>query len=213
MKQSVFVIFCILLLGLSITSRAEVSSQPLPNFGNLAALLINAGKSKVDEAVYHTNGRISANLPASDSARGRTAGNIAGLLSGGSERLRLKMREDFLRQREVFEKNLTDNNYALHDMGVAYAVAFVMLWELASDRVLPPAASNRAAKYLVYALRNAEEGGYAKTSDDDNSKAYDWLITYPVVYASLVSAFEKGGSLKRGGDVAGDVGVTVSTYF
>ncbi|MET0071190.1 MAG: hypothetical protein ABW096_14230 [Candidatus Thiodiazotropha sp.] len=190
MKKSVFVVFYSLFLILSLNSRAEFSNQLLPDLGNLANLVAEADKPKTEKELYDANGRFSSKLPAPDSAGGRTAEQLAHVLSGGSEPLRQRLIAAFLGNRDRFLKNLTDSNYAVDDMGVAYAASFIMLWELASNRELNRLASEQAARFLVHAFSRMNRE-YAKISLDERAMAYDWLTTIPVVMTSLVMAFEK----------------------
>ncbi|MES9969595.1 MAG: hypothetical protein ABW092_06140 [Candidatus Thiodiazotropha sp.] len=192
MKKSLSAIFYSLLLIFSVTSRAEFPSQPLANLGNLAALLANPGKSYVEEELYDPNGRIFSNLPVQDSARGETADQLARLLSGGSEPLRQRLVVNFLKNRDRFMQNLSSNNYVANDMGVAYAVSFVLFWELASNGELTQSASDKAAKFLVHRFRSTNKE-YANITLEDKAKAYDWLITAPVAIATLIMAYEKAG--------------------
>ncbi|MBV2095611.1 MAG: hypothetical protein AB2719_19690 [Candidatus Thiodiazotropha sp.] len=192
MKKSFSVIFCSLFLILSLNSWAEFSNQLLPDLGNLAKLVAEADKSKIEKEVYDVNGRFSSNLPAPDSAGGRTAEQLAHMLSSGSEPLRQRLIAAFLGNRDRFLKNLTDSNYAVNDMGVAYAASFILLWELASNRELSRLASEQAASFLIHAFSKMN-GEYAKIGLDERAMAYDWLTTIPVVMTSLVMAFEKDG--------------------
>lgn len=196
MKKSAPVVFCVLILISSAACQAEFSPHNLPGMSDLVMFIGQVDRSKVEEEVYDTYGRVSADIPVGDTAQGRTAGELAGLLSGGSETLRQKLIDVFLESRSQFLKNLIDNNYAVNDMGVACAVSFILLWELASDRELSQAASVQAAKLLVHSFRNLDEE-YARISVEEKAKAYDWLITTPVALASLVTAYEYRGRYKE----------------
>ena len=196
MKKSAQVVSCVFILISSATCQAEFSPHNLPGMGDLVMFIDQADRSRVEEEIYDTYGRVSADIPVADTAQGRTASELAGLLSGSSETLRQKLIDAFLESRSQLLKNLSDNNYAVDDMGVACAVSFILLWELASHRELSQAASLQAAKLLVHSFHNLEVE-YARISDEEKAKAYDWLITTPVALASLVAAYEYRGREKE----------------
>ncbi len=191
---TLFLVF--LLVATSSASQAEISTSELPDMGNLAAMLGKADKNAVEKSVYDKQGKISANLPASDAARGETAAVMAQQLSGGSEDMKHKMKVAILAERTAFEKFLSDANFKTDDMGVAYAACFITLWELASNKELPADGALAAGKFLVHSFKGIEQQ-YATLDSAEKAKAYDWLMTTPVAFASLVKSFERDGREKE----------------
>ncbi|MES9991937.1 MAG: hypothetical protein ABW098_08290 [Candidatus Thiodiazotropha sp.] len=199
MKNSLQTVCCVLAILISATCQAEFSPQNLPSMRTLFTQIGNmdrADRIELDRNTFDAQGRITSNMPAPESARGETANQLATLLCGGSDALRQTLASAFLNNRDRFVKNLLDNNYAANDMGVAYAVGFVLLWELASERGLSKTASDNAAKFLIRAFRSLNTE-YVNITPDDKAKIYDWLITTPVAMASLVLAYIEAGRLQE----------------
>ncbi|MGD9171178.1 MAG: hypothetical protein PVI97_14110 [Candidatus Thiodiazotropha sp.] len=177
--------------------QADISAKQLPSVGNLAVMIGKAHQADVEKSIYNKAGKISAGLSAPDSSRGRTAEELAGYLSNNSsEQFRQQLYDAFNAERASFETFLTNANFDTKDMGVAYAACFIVLWELASHKELPQEGSLQAGKFLVHSFRGISDQ-YASISDTEKADAYDWLMTTPVAYGSLIKSFDKEGRTKE----------------
>ncbi len=171
-------------------TEAAIDSGHLPSTANLAKLLNGADKEHVEKAIRDSNGKISSGLQVKgENIRGKTAVEIATLLSGGDARMKSDIKENIMTERGMLEKSLGQNGFETKDIGVAYAASFVILWELASSKELPLDSSLEARKFIVYALKDSQ----AKFAALSEEQGYDWLMTTPVAFASLVKSFEKAG--------------------
>ena len=189
-------IFFLLLFALSLLpggAFAEISADTLPDMGNLSAMLGTKADTKtIEKSVVDSNGKIGAGLPAPDTARGETFAVMAKQLSGGSESMEKRLLEAMQQERQAFEKFLANANFRTDDMGVAYAAAFITLWELASHKELPTSGSLAAGKFLVHSFKGIAPK-YTSISDEEKAKTFDWMISVPVGFASLIKGFEKHG--------------------
>lgn len=182
----------VFLLLASGSSYAQISAEHLPSIGSLEGLLGSVDVEEVESSVYDSRGKISINFPAPDTARGETANTIATILANGSEENAIALEKAFLAEREIFEKYLADANFDPNDMGVALSASFIVLWELASNKILPAEASLSAGKRLVHAFGDLEKS-LASVPDSDKAKMYDWLMTTPVAFSGLIKTFENEG--------------------
>jgi len=162
----------------------------------LANLLGETDKTKVEKHVYNKSGKISAQLFVNDSYRGTTAREISRLLANGSKKNEQEFYETMEVERKSFEKFLTDANFEVKDMGVAYATSLIVLWEMASHTELSQKNALKLGKFLVYSFSSMSED-YKNISEVEKAKAYDWLMTTPVVFASLIKGYEKQGRIKE----------------
>ncbi len=173
-------------------ARAEIASGDLPDMGNLAAMIGNSTDDDVDASIQDADGKISAGLPASDSARGKTATWMAEQLIGEDDTRAASLAAGFNEARDEFESELASAGFDTGDIGVGVAACFIMLWELASNDELPVAGALAAGKRLVLAFGDVEPT-YASYSDEERAEALDLLVATPVAYTSLVKAFERDG--------------------
>jgi len=185
--------FVLLVLVLAPFARAEIAAENLPSMDNLAALLANVDKSAVNKSIRSNSGPISVGLPTTDSARGTTADEIASLLSGGNEVQKNHIKDAIMEERTAFENVLVQNNFAMNDFGVAYAVSFIVLWEMASRKELPLDGSIETAKFLVQVFQGVDRQRYNAMSDRRKDEGYDWLMTTPIAFGSLIKGFQKEG--------------------
>ena len=190
------VIFTILVLFYASLTPAEISTKNLPSMENLATLLGSTNKKEVEKTVMANNGQISSGLPANNSARGKTGNEIAALLSSGAREHEKQILEAIMAERDSFEQILAQNRFVVNDFGVAYAASFITLWELASHKVLPLEGSLEAGKFLVYALKEVKPQ-YEALRETEKDQGYDWLMTTPVAFASLIKGFEKVGRIQE----------------
>jgi len=180
-------------LMLMAPAHAGISPENLPSMGNLAALLEETDRKEVKRATKANNGRIASGLPVrGDSARGATASQIAALLSNGDKNRERQLSKAIMEEREAFEQVLAQHGFDTRDMGVAFAASFITLWELASHKQLPLKGSLSAGEFLTYAMKGMEPE-YNAISSQEKEQGYDWLMTTPVAFASLVKGFEKAG--------------------
>ncbi len=185
-----------LLLFIS-SNHAGISPENLPSMDNLGELLKETNRKEVEQAIRANNGRISSGLPVP--IRGTieaTATEIASLLSGGDKNQEQQLKKAIVGEREAFKKVLNDHGFDTRDMGVAYAVSFITLWELASHKQLPLEGSLSAGEFLVHTMKKAKTG-YAAISAQEKVESYDWLMTTPVAFASLVKGFEQAGRIQE----------------
>jgi hypothetical protein len=192
MKNVIPAFLCVVSILFSTICPAELSLDSLPNIRNLishSGEMDNADQEAFEPNSLDSDGRITSHSIVSDSARGEAAGEIAEHLSGGSDALRQRLANAFLNNRDRFLKNLLVDNYAVNDLGVAYAVCSILLWEMASEKALTNTAIENATKKLIHAFKNRRNVN-SQFHPDHDAKLYDWLITSPVAISSLVTAFE-----------------------
>jgi len=157
----------ILLLGVT-RANAQISAENLPSLGNLGKLIGQADQAEVEQTIANQGGLISANIPAKDTARGRTATELANLLSEGDPARQKALEASFEQARVGYEKYLTDANFDKTDLGVALSANFIILWELASDTLLPPDSALKLGKYLVNIFGKASDA--ANAAEEDKSR-------------------------------------------
>jgi len=185
-----------MLIVSSLELRAEISTKDLPDIGNLAIMIGTTNQNQVDNRIIDNKGKIASGLPVKDTYRGTTAREIAKYLSGGSIETETTLYNAIEKERVDFEKFLTSANFKLNDMGVAYTACFIVLWELASNQTLSQEASLEAGKYLVYSFTDIAQE-YEGIDDNEKAMAYDWLMTTPVAFASLIKGLERDGKIKE----------------
>lgn len=184
-------------LMLLVPAQAGISPENLPSMDNLAALLEETDREDVKRATKANNGRIASGLPVhGDSARGATASQIAALLSNGDKNRERQLSKAIMEERDAFERVLAQHNFDTRDMGVAFAVSFITLWELASHKQLPLESSLSAGEFLTHAMQGMKPA-YDAISSQEKEQGYDWLMTTPVAFASLVKGFENAGRNKE----------------
>lgn len=181
-----------ILIASSLELRAEISTKDLPDIGNLAILIGTTNQGRDDSRVIDNKGKIASGLPVRDNYRGTTAREIAKYLSGGSIETETTLFNAIEKERVDFENFLTSANFKLNDMGVAYTACFIVLWELASNQTLSQEASLAAGKYLVSSFTGIAQE-YKGIEESEKARAYDWLMTTPVAFASLVKGLEREG--------------------
>ncbi|WP_456445459.1 hypothetical protein [Oceanithermus sp.] len=191
MLRKSILVSALVALGFSL-ALAQISADALPSLENVGALIGGTDPGEVEEAVAGMQGGIAAGVPAGDAAYGDTAREIAGLLYEGDAEAARKLAEAFLDEREGVEAYIADRGFALNDLGVAYALAFVTFWELSLGEELDPSVGTEAAKFMVVTVQKAA-GPLRRTPEEARAQAYDWLMTSPVAFAALVKAFEQNG--------------------
>ena len=90
------------------------------------------------------------------------------------------------------ESALPQLGFKERDYGVAFALFFIMNWEIANDVELDPAASKAVAVKLVSAIRAASQGT-DPIPDEQLDQQYDMFLTVPVAILTLVKSFEANG--------------------
>ena len=205
----------VLLLALCLAavpaSRAQLAAGELPELGNLGAL-ITRGAADVGHAPAPDGGReISAGLPAPDDARGAAAAWLAKGLSGGDAEMEKALAGAIEAERENVEKALGERGFVMNDLGVALAMNFVMLWELATGEELGDATALKAGRSLVetFAARSPVDD----LEEGDRATALDVLITMPVTYTSLVHGYESNGREAEAGTLREQAGGEFEKLF
>ncbi|MGH1541860.1 MAG: hypothetical protein ACRBHB_15650 [Arenicella sp.] len=185
-----------------VTNNAyALSTKNLPEISRLDSLLNAPDQKEVDKRVKKQGGVIRSGLAASDKHRGTTAAEIAGLLSNGSADAQKQFEDAFEQERQMIEKFLEQNNFAINDMGVAYAFSFISLWELAHDHILPVEAELAAGKYMVHMFEEVKTE-YALISDEEKDKAYDWFMATPIAFVGLYKSFKEEGAEQNAVDIS-----------
>lgn len=190
MKYSILLCF---ILASFFQFAYALSTKDLPEISGLEALLNAPDPKDVKKNIKQQNGVIASGLRASDSQRGVTAATLAKLLSNGSADSEKQFIDAFEQERKLVEQYLQQNNFAVGDVGVAYALSFISLWELSHNRILSPQAELEAGKYIVHMFDDLK-AEFAKISDVEKDKAYDWYMATPIAFVGLYKGFKKQGS-------------------
>ncbi len=180
----------------ALTLHANISPQDLPSMDNISKLLSSVDRDKLKKSSSNSK-KLSCNLPVVDNKRGVTADEISSILAGENKEAKEKIKEAILKARDMFDNILEQNNLAKNDLGVAYSISFVTLWELASKKTLPKEGAVKSVKFFVEAFKGVDKDVYASLSDEQKSLSYDWLMTTPVAFVSLVSGLEQDGKIKE----------------
>ena len=185
MKMALLTAATLVLLHLSFQLEAEISTKDLPDMGNLAKLIGQADESTVEGNVYNAEGKITANLPVDDSARGTAALEIASLLSQGNPDVQKNLVAGIEEARVSLEGHLDSAGFDVKDLGVGMAASFILLWEIASDKTLPDTAALKAGKFLVHSFKGNTDN-FSTLPATDKARLYDWMMTTPAAFGSMV---------------------------
>ncbi|MCB0718856.1 MAG: hypothetical protein KDD65_10450 [Bacteroidetes bacterium] len=194
----------VLFLSVVRVADAQIGGKDLPDmsavrsvFGGgetdstATALAVEAAvASAVDE-----NGIASSGIDVPDTgARGRMAAALAeGLGSSMNDPSATSaLNAAFVQAVAEVESALPQMGFKKRDYGVAFALFFIMNWEIANDVELDPSASKEAGVKLVSAIRAASEGR-DPIPDEQLDQQYDLFLTVPVAILTLVKSFEANG--------------------
>lgn len=195
LRKVLFTVSSVVLLFASQFSHAQVSATDLPDLGNLGLLIGEASVDFSDESVLNDEGRISAGMPVNDSLRGTTATEIASILAQGDLDSQQHVEQWLDEARAAVEDFLFQSNFEVNDIGVSLALSFVTFWELAENRVLSDEAELKLGKFLVHTFKGmATEPAYQNLSSEDKSLLYDWTMTTPIAFYSMVDGLEAEGN-------------------
>tara|TARA_B100000745_G_scaffold75055_2_gene45346 strand:+ start:976 stop:1722 length:747 start_codon:yes stop_codon:yes gene_type:complete len=181
------------LMALSFSASANLAGDNLPSVKNLGALL---GSKKVAQvSTPASDVQIGTSLKATESARGTLAKEVAAMLAAEvkdyDQAYFIQTVED---TRKNIEVALKDNHFALQDLGVAYGVSFVMLWEVAHDKTLPVEASAKVIKQMVGIFDKINDE-YEKQPQQAKDIFYDQLFTAPIVMLLLKEGYKHNQQL------------------
>lgn len=129
---------------------------------------------------------ITSGVLATESARGTVARNMAKDLSEGSSEVEKVLYDSFMQVRVEIEKLLKQNGFASQDVGVAYGVYFVTLWEMANNKELSEQQEIKAVEYWTTHLHELNLN--SKTLGTNKDQFYDLLMHTPIILASLKEA-------------------------
>ncbi len=194
LRQLLFTMSSVVLLCASQFSHAQVSAEGLPDMGNLGLLIGEANDDFDESSVLDDEGRISAGMPVDDSLRGTTATEIASILAQGNPEGQQQVEQWLDEARSVFEDFLVQSNFEVNDIGVSLAVSFITFWELAENKILPPESELKLGKFLVHTFKGmATVPEYENLSPEEKSLLYDWTMTTPIAFYSMVDGLEAKG--------------------
>ncbi len=135
---------------------------------------------------------VTSSVMASESARGQVARNMAKDLSAGSTETEEALYQIFMQVREELEKALRQAGLTTGDMGVAYGVYFITLWEIANEKKLPESQELKAVQYWVSHFDELQLN--AATLGKNKDQFYDMLMHTPIILATLQAMAEQAGN-------------------
>ena len=183
-----------ILLSLAQFSHGQISTDDLPDLGNLGILIGETENDFAEESLLDDEGRISSGMPVDDGFRGTTATEIASILAQGDLKSQQEVEQWLEEARTAFDNYLTQSNFEVNDIGVSLAVSFITLWELAENRILSVESELKLGKYLVHTFKGiATTPEYETLSPEDKSRLYDWTMTTPIAFYSMIDGLEARG--------------------
>jgi len=135
--------------------------------------------------LVNEKGQYSANVPVTGSKRGAHAVTIAKdfkVEDGSLERA-------FDETRTRAEQYLQNLNFDTKDLGVAFGFAYVALWQLASDKLIPEKGTTNAVNHGIHVFDSVN----AEASTDDQEAMFDYLMTVAVAYPGLQNHYDQTG--------------------
>ena len=198
MRKVKFTVSLAVLLCVSQFSHGQISTDEIPDLGNLGLLIGEADDGFVEESVLDSEGKISSGMPVDQSSRGVTATSIASILAQGDLESQQGVEQWLDNARTAFEDKLVQSNFEVNDVGVGLAVAFIMFWEMAEDRILPEESELKLGKYLVHTFKDmAKDPSYQQLSSEDKSRIYDWTMTSSIAFFSMIGELEAKGETEQ----------------
>ena len=198
MRKEFFTVSSAILLCVSQFCHAQISADELPDLGNLGLLIGEADDGFAEEAILNDEGKISSGMPVDESSRGVTATRIASILAQGDLEAQQEVEQWLDKARTAFEDKLVQSNFEVNDIGVGLAVSFIIFWEMAEDRILPEESELKLGKFLVHTFSDIENApAYKQLSSEDKSLLYDWTMTSPIAFFSMIGELEAKGETEQ----------------
>ncbi len=147
-----------------------------------------------------------AEMKATENARGTVAHQLLEQFGSGLGSKEDELFDYFMLARKEFEAILTQHGFELGDVGMAYGVSYVTLWELSNDTTLPLAASGRVVRHWSDVFSEIKTTGVSKAELDTS---YDALLHTPIIFIAMRDAAGTAGTA----DVSGIVSAQASTMF
>ncbi len=198
MRKLVLACLAVVMLAAQPAS-AQIAGKDLPDMKDLRSVFggIASGEITV-EPMVDANGLIGSGIQVPDTgARGAVAKAIAEPLGAavGDPGVAETLEGAFNQAVAEVEGALPQLGFQQRDYGVAFALFFVMTWELANDSELPPEVSKLAARKIVETVQVAYSGDTGM-SDADLDAQYDMFLTVPLSILVMVKAFEGEGGAR-----------------
>ncbi len=201
----IFILAFLAFLTLTVQSvSAQIAGKDLPDMKDLRSVFggIASGEITVDPIV-DANGLVGSAIAVPDTgARGAVAKAIAEPLGAAVDDPAVadKLEDAFNLAVLEVENALPQLGFQQRDYGVAFALFFVMNWEIANDAELPPEVSKRAARKIVETVQAAYSGDTG-LSDAELDAQYDMFLTVPLAILVMVEAFEKEGGVSEAAEM------------
>jgi len=179
---------------------AQIAGENLPDMKDLRSIFgsVSSGEITV-EPVVGSNGLVGSGIPVPDTgAIGRMAGAIARQMGEalGDPKVADTLEDGFVLVVNETEAALPQLGFERRDYGVAFALFFIMNWELANAVELPEDASLIAATKLVQLVQTAYAGDTG-LSDAELDRHYDMFFTVPLTIMVMIKSFETEGRMEE----------------
>ena len=188
-------------LGLLISgsgAQAQPGASGMPDLSDFAGAIAQSAEAPPKKAEAK-GGLFKSGLPVPSVQPGETARDLgrqfreAGVKAGGPEAA-LKQLEDALPQVLVaLEGELEKKGFAKRDMGVAFAVSILDMYETATKIKVPDAPSEIAARTLATAVATHWGPNYLKMEPAAKEKMYESIIMATALNTILAQQFEAAG--------------------
>lgn len=173
---------------LSCSAQAGLTGDNLPPVKNISAIF--GAKPALTQAKT-AQGIIGTLAKADDSARGTAAKEMAQMLAAEIDNYDQQAFINAVGEiRGNIEAALQQNKFALQDLGVAYALCTVMLWEIANDHTLPVEASAKVIQQLIGTFDQIGET-YYQASATDKALLYDQLMATPMILLLMKEGYKQ----------------------
>ncbi len=149
---------------------------------------------------------VQAGIKATENARGTSARQILEQFGSDIGPNEAELFDYFMLARKEFETVLTQHGFELGDVGMAYGVSYVTLWELANNKTLSLAASGRVVRLWSDVFSDVTATGVSKAELDIS---YDALLHTPIIFIAMRDA---AGTVDNV-DVSNVVSTQASTMF
>lgn len=136
--------------------------------------------------------KVTSGVMASESARGTVARSMARDLSQGSAQKEAELYKTFMVMRERVEGLMDQLGFVRGDIGTAYGIYFITLWELANEVELSEEKEIQAVKYWTTHFKELGMGSDALGKSKD--QFYDLLLHTPVIMVALKELGEQTGN-------------------
>lgn len=188
--------FGLLIGGSGVQAQPGASGMPdLSDFAGAIAKSAEAPPKKADAK----GGLFKSGLPVPSVQPGETARDLgrqfreAGVKAGGPEAA-LKQLEAALPQiLSALEGEIEKNGFAKRDMGVAFAISVLDMYETATKTKVPDAPSKVAIRTLATAIATHWGPKYLALKPEQKEKMYESIIMATILSTLLAQQFEAAG--------------------